>query len=198
MLAAGSQNTAWRNASASGGSSARRLDVEHAQRHVELGRDGPLARGARKALVAAVELEPAGVAHVALGARLRHQRFVLALADHLAAMKIGDERDDAGTEGGAGRHVSRRAARLGWYCRSNDNRRGAGSVVTGLIGGNPRGHASARALAADAFHHRPEHGGSARKPLAGWANICPGKSPEPRLYHFVTDETEAADGPPAN
>ena len=55
-----------------------RLDVEHAQRHAELGRDGALARGAGKALVAAVELEPAGVAHVALGTRLGHQRFVLA------------------------------------------------------------------------------------------------------------------------
>jgi hypothetical protein len=33
------------------------------------------------------------------------------LADHMAAMKIGDERDDAGTEGGGGRHVGRR--RLG-------------------------------------------------------------------------------------
>jgi hypothetical protein len=71
-------------------------------------------------------------------------------------------------------------------------------VVTGLSGGNPRSHASARALGADAFHHQPEHGGCARKPLAGWANICPGKTPESSLYHFVTDETEAAHGPPAN
>jgi hypothetical protein len=56
-----------------------------------------------------------------------------------------------------------------------------------------------RQRAADAFHHQPEHGGSARKPLAGWANICPGKSPESSVYHFVTDETfEAAHGPPAN
>jgi hypothetical protein len=55
-----------------------------------------------------------------------------------------------------------------------------------------------RQRAADAFHHQPEHGGSARKPLAGWANICRGKSPESSLYHFVTDETEAAHGPPAN
>src|SRR5271165_4130820 len=39
----------------------------------------------------------------------------------------------------------------------------------------------------------------ARKPLAGWANICPGKSPESNVYHFVTDETfEAVHGPPAN
>jgi hypothetical protein len=54
-------------------------------------------------------------------------------------------------------------------------------------------------LGADASHHQPQHGGSARKPLAGSANICPGKSPESGVYHFVTDETfEAAHGPPAN
>ena len=76
MLAASSQNTAWRNAGASDGS--RALDVEHAQRHAELGRDGPLARGAGKAGVAAIELEPPGMAQVSLGTRLRHQRLVLA------------------------------------------------------------------------------------------------------------------------
>ena len=57
---------------------ARGLGVEHAQRHAELRRDGALARRAGEARVAAIELEPAGVAHVALGARLGHQRFVLA------------------------------------------------------------------------------------------------------------------------
>jgi hypothetical protein len=95
---------------------------------------------------------------------------------NLAAMRIGDERDDAGTEGGSraacqsagGSAVmvlpqERQSARCGFR------------VVTGLIGGNPRGHAGARALGADAFHHQPKHGGSARKPLAGWANICPGE-----------------------
>jgi hypothetical protein len=72
MLAASSQNTAWRNAGA------RRLDVKHAQRHAELGGDGALARGNGKAGVAAIELEPPGVAQVSLGTRLRHQRLVLA------------------------------------------------------------------------------------------------------------------------
>jgi hypothetical protein len=37
-----------------------RLGIEHAQWHPQLGRDGPLARGAGKALIAAVELENSG------------------------------------------------------------------------------------------------------------------------------------------
>jgi hypothetical protein len=158
MLAASSQNTAWRNAGASDGSRARAASTSSTRSGIPSSAAMARSRAVPARPIAAAELEPAGVAHVALGGRLRHQRFVLALADHLAATKIGDEHDDAGDRRGAGRHVSRRVV----LPQQRQSARCGFRVVTGMIGRRQSTWSRQRAaLGADASHRQPEHGGSA-------------------------------------
>ena len=91
---------------------ARRLGIEHPDRNAELLGERALARGRREARVAAVELEPAGLAHEVRGAGLRHQ--LLVLGDRAAKQRThraGGLGEPLGLRGGAVRQQPRRDLR---------------------------------------------------------------------------------------